>query len=556
MFRYLQINDTSYRYMRIGILVLMFLFFFVSIIIWIYTKNYYDSIENKKFQGVVTKYIQRLKETRQLDSLLSSGVGFIYGSKQVSEDEWNAFTRGLDLYKNYPELSGIGYIPLSDSNNTAFYFEPADDYTYPNIEYKFNPNKIDKEAMNHAIEIGSSVFTKKIKFDGGKGLKNIYGMIMYMPVYNYGALIKTAQQRKKNINGFVYILFSFNKFVKNIGLDDSLLEIRIYDDENTSQKTLLYDSFTPYSKKADFYADGKIKVKNLKLYVELSSTKKFDDDTYSPFILVITLLGLIANFLLFIVVYVLINSLKKLREQTEKTREQTSYMLHQSRLAQMGEMISMIAHQWRQPLSSISTIAGTMALDVMMDEYDKDVFSKNLDSIGNISQHLSTTIDDFRDFFKDKKQGSKICVDEIIDDTLQIIGPSFEAKNIEVVYTPDKSIFIYTYANEVKQVLLNILKNAEDILLDKKIQYGKIWISYYLKDNYLTIDIEDNAGGIDDDVIGKVFEPYFSTKNKSEGTGLGLYMSKTIIQKHCKGKLYVSNSNKGAKFSVTLPETI
>ncbi|PHQ65198.1 MAG: hypothetical protein COB99_05335 [Sulfurimonas sp.] len=239
--------------------------------------------------------------------------------------------------------------------------------------------------------------------------------------------------------------------------------------------------------------------------------------------------------------------------EIEKNNEKTGYMLQQSRLAQMGEMISMIAHQWRQPLSSISAIAGTLTLDLMMDNYNNRFFKDRLEAISELSQHLSATIDDFRTFFKDDKKEEISEVQNIINESISIIGQTLKNKNIDLIINYEDKPKIKSHLNEIKQVLLNLMKNSEDILLEKKIEEAKIWINIHTKDSEVSINIEDNAGGIPEDIIDKVFDPYFSTKKEKDGTGLGLYMSKTIIQEHCKGKLLLKNTSNGASFTIVLP---
>ncbi|QSZ41611.1 PAS domain S-box protein [Sulfurimonas aquatica] len=241
-------------------------------------------------------------------------------------------------------------------------------------------------------------------------------------------------------------------------------------------------------------------------------------------------------------------------KEVAKNKEKTNHMLQQSRLAQIGEMLSMIAHQWRQPLASISSITGTLSLDIMMDNYKKEFFEERLESINSLTQHLSSTIDDFRDFFKAKKETEETTLDNILNSSLAIISPVFESKNITVEHTSSHpEIILNTYVNELRQIILNIMKNAEDVLLERKVPNAKIWIYCYKDDNYATFSIEDNAGGIPEEHIPKIFDPYFSTKHEKDGTGLGLYMSKTIIEEHCKGKLSVSNTENGAKFIIQLP---
>ncbi|MFA6136448.1 MAG: PAS domain S-box protein [Sulfurimonas sp.] len=243
----------------------------------------------------------------------------------------------------------------------------------------------------------------------------------------------------------------------------------------------------------------------------------------------------------------------RVSQEIIKNNEKTAYMLQQSRLAQMGEMISMIAHQWRQPLSSISAISGTLSLDVIMNNYNEDFFQERLNAISELSQYLSQTIDDFRGFFKKDKIIEKAKVKDIVESCLHVIDSSLKNKNINVVITINQDIVIESYVNEIKQVILNIFKNAEDAFLEKSIEDATIFFKGYQKETNVYIEIEDNAGGVPEEIMGKVFDPYFSTKSKKDGTGLGLYMSKTIIEEHCSGTLVLRNTEIGAHFTIILP---
>ncbi|MDD4855329.1 MAG: PAS domain S-box protein [Sulfuricurvum sp.] len=239
--------------------------------------------------------------------------------------------------------------------------------------------------------------------------------------------------------------------------------------------------------------------------------------------------------------------------EVERNRLQTTQMLEQSRLAQMGEMISMIAHQWRQPLASISAISSVLTLDMMMDNYKKEFFEERLNAISDLAQHLSLTIDDFRSFFKEDKEKAQATWEMITEGSLGIIEPTLQTQNITVKRLYESNEVLYTYTNEIRQVLLNIFKNAEDIFLEKKIENAIIWVRSYQKKGMSCLSIEDNAGGISEELLIKIFDPYFSTKEKKDGTGLGLYMSKTIIEEHCKGNLSVHNTINGACFEIILP---
>ncbi len=240
---------------------------------------------------------------------------------------------------------------------------------------------------------------------------------------------------------------------------------------------------------------------------------------------------------------------RELTKAIDSKQKMLEQLMQQSRLAQMGEMISMIAHQWRQPLSAISTTVGTLKLKNMLDDYDRDFFDQKLDQIILYSQHLSDTINDFRDFFKRDKLLESQKLTKIIKATTIIIQPSLDDRGISLVFNLEEDIIINTYINEFKQVILNILQNAYDVLVDREIKEPKITIRSYKDDRYIFLEIGDNGGGIPDDIITNIFNPYFTTKAK-DGTGLGLYMSQMIIRDHCKGSLEVENSDLGAIFTI------
>lgn len=245
---------------------------------------------------------------------------------------------------------------------------------------------------------------------------------------------------------------------------------------------------------------------------------------------------------------------RKFMEVIELNVAKDKQMMHQSRLAQMGEMINMIAHQWRQPLTAISSTSNNLSFKLMMDNYDKDVFSHEIGLISEYAQHLSKTIDDFRNFFKNEKEKQESTIEEIIEATIDIISMSLSNHSIVLNKNYDSNHRFYTHPSELKQVVLNLIKNAEDILIEKDVTNRQIWITTYNTKKEICMEIQDNAGGIPRDIIHRVFDPYFSTKKAKDGTGLGLYMSKMIIEQHCRGSITVKNKDEGAVFTVILPK--
>ena len=241
---------------------------------------------------------------------------------------------------------------------------------------------------------------------------------------------------------------------------------------------------------------------------------------------------------------------QKVKTEELKNKKTQELMQQQSRLAQMGEMISMIAHQWRQPLSAITATSGTLELKAKMDKITPAEVEKSAQKIRDFSLHLSSTIDDFRNFFKTKKEKTLTNFEKIIKSVKSIIDSSLIHNNITLEIDIKSISNIYTFEGELKQVILNLIKNAEDALIENKIQNPKISVII----DGVKLYVLDNAGGIPEEIIDKIFNPYFSTKVNKDGTGLGLYMSKTIVEEHCNGKLTVCNENGGAKFTIDLSE--
>jgi PAS domain S-box-containing protein len=245
----------------------------------------------------------------------------------------------------------------------------------------------------------------------------------------------------------------------------------------------------------------------------------------------------------------------KVSQQLEKLRENDIMILEQSKMASLGEMIGNIAHQWRQPISTISMGANNLITDCELDELTSENVKKEAKVIGEQTQYLSKTIDDFRNFIKEEKIIQEVVLQDQIDKTISIIHATLENNFIElrnkINYEEPK--YIKLCANELSQVLLNIFNNAKDVLVEKDIKHPWIEINFTEEKDKLVITIEDNGGGIAGDVIHLIFDPYFTTKHKNQGTGLGLYISYKIVTESLKGKLYTKNTDNGAKFFIELP---
>ncbi|MCX6062064.1 MAG: PAS domain-containing sensor histidine kinase, partial [Campylobacterales bacterium] len=240
------------------------------------------------------------------------------------------------------------------------------------------------------------------------------------------------------------------------------------------------------------------------------------------------------------------------RDITARVEEERTYRM-QVRQAQMGEMISMIAHQWRQPLAIINAIISQMRLDEMLSGEEDGKITDNLIKIEQQSIHLSQTISAYRDFFRPDKPKECFDISVLIHNAINLIDHTLKNHGImiETVLRHDSNLL--TYRNEILQVLIALLKNSLDAFVENEIVNGEISIMLDRDADYCILKIRDNAGGIAAEVIHKLFIPYFTTKSKNNGTGLGLYMSRMIIQDHCNGFLEVESENSEAIFTIKLP---
>ena len=235
-------------------------------------------------------------------------------------------------------------------------------------------------------------------------------------------------------------------------------------------------------------------------------------------------------------------------------KEKEAQLVQQGKMAQMGEMLSMIAHQWRQPLNIIATLNEMIRLKTRMNKLTDDELMQITKKITAQLHYLSRTIDDFREYFKPQKNAQKTTLDKVVSHALDLVEASLYKYNIKMSLDLASKKEILTYSNELQQVIINIIRNAEDALIENRdVENRLIKISTQDLKKHVLIEIEDNAGGIQTSIMEKIFEPYFSTKDDKKGTGLGLYMAKMIIEKHAHGQIRVENTDKGAKFIIKLP---
>jgi PAS domain S-box-containing protein len=247
------------------------------------------------------------------------------------------------------------------------------------------------------------------------------------------------------------------------------------------------------------------------------------------------------------------NLQKQVNAAVQELRNKDHLLIKQSRQAAMGEMIGNIAHQWRQPLSAVAAIVQDIEDAYEYDELTEEYLHSSVEKTMKQLSYMSRTIDDFRNFFKPNKEKKDFSVQKVLEDTINFVEKSFSFHNIKINLVVKQDSTINGFPNEYSQTVLNILNNSKDAIVENKINPGKINIVANINEKgQSVVSIEDNGGGIPANIIDKIFDPYFSTKEQGKGTGIGLYMSKTIIEDNMNGKIAVQNIGDGVKFTIVV----
>ena len=234
----------------------------------------------------------------------------------------------------------------------------------------------------------------------------------------------------------------------------------------------------------------------------------------------------------------------------DELRRKEPMMIMQGRNAAMGEMINSIAHHWRQPLNALGLIIQQIPLFYGSVEFNREFLEENFLNAMQLIQHMSRTIDDFRNFFRSDKERTVFSVNQAIKQTVSLIEESFKAQKIRVAFHTESDPIITGYPNEYAQVLLSILLNARDALVERNIEDPRISLRTFIEGNKTVVTITDNAGGIAEEIMDKVFDPYFTSKGPDKGMGIGLFMAKTIIEKNMGGRMTVQNTGNCAEFRI------
>jgi PAS domain S-box-containing protein len=231
-------------------------------------------------------------------------------------------------------------------------------------------------------------------------------------------------------------------------------------------------------------------------------------------------------------------------------RQKDQMLIQQSRLAAMGEMINNIAHQWRQPLNNIGLIVQNLKYDFEAGQLTQEGMAADMELTMDTIRYMSRTIDDFRNFFRQDKEQREFKVAQALSTIMGILDASLKKNGVKTEISADDNVSCSGYLNEYGQALLNIIINAKDVLVERHVAGPVIRIRVFSEHGKSVVTIRDNGGGIGDDVLPRIFDPYFSTKEPGKGTGIGLYMSKAIIEKNMNGRLIAENVDGGAEFRI------
>lgn len=245
---------------------------------------------------------------------------------------------------------------------------------------------------------------------------------------------------------------------------------------------------------------------------------------------------------------------ERVQNEIDRRRKQERMMIQQNRLAAMGEMIGNIAHQWRQPLNALGLIVQDVEdahrFGELDDEYIRTMSSKAMEQIN----YMSRTIEDFRNFFKPDRIKERFSLNDNLARILEIVGPGIRKSKVQLGMVIHNELSISGYPNELAQVIINIINNAKEAFESSSVVERTIHVEAWKEAGYVYVSIADNAGGIEDTILHRIFDPYFTTKGETQGTGLGLYMAKVIVEEHMHGKITAENEKEGVKFVIMLPE--
>ena len=462
------------------------------------------SMDNKNYK--IEKHQKILKEISRLQNELI---------KSSSIETLEVFIKKeLNKIANILEIDRI-YIFQNHFQDDDLYCSQILEYSSENIKLKTDNSKFKNISYDEINSEWKKIFLEKEK---------IFGVVRKLP---------NSQRKIFEDRGALSVLiepiYFQNQFWGFIGFDDCKKE-RIWDEIDEFSLISLSNSIVSILEREEYIK---------KLHLDLEEIIKLESEKRE-----------------------LVDSLQEeVAKQVEEIRRKDNILAQQSKMASMGEMIANIAHQWRQPLNVLSTSVINISLKKELEELSDEDLDNCINQNQKVIQDMSQTIDDFRDFFSPDKKKEEFNVQNVVNESSEFIKAALRNNNIKLEIISEKECSIFGYKNNLKQVILVMLNNAKDAIKSNKIEDGRIFIFLNCDENNLILKIRDNALGIPEEIKDKIFEPYFTTKHKSQGTGIGLYMVMEIISKHFKGSVEVENVEyeynkkleKGAEFTIRIP---
>ena len=369
--------------------------------------------------------------------------------------------------------------------------------------------------------------------------------LKYMKRFVQKDILKYIEANAKFKHGYFFISNSKEQIIFH-PLTNGVKNLKKYQKEGFSSDEK-YLSYTQYIPDYDWYITAN---KNLEEIRDTIDTKKMNsvekEGAHIRTSLYILIFTWVISILLSLYLSMIIN--RKLKSYEAQLQDANDKLVFQSRQALIGELFSMIAHQWRKPINKIASILALLRFKLIDEKIAYTEIDSRCNDIEESVEFMSETIDDFRTFYQPKEGSEKVDLKELIEKSIHFLDASIRKKDVNIV-TNLESIEFELFGNEFLQVMINIIKNA----IDSVEKRGKVVIKLYRESSQVIVSIEDNGAGIDDDSLAKLFDPYYTTKEDS--MGLGLYMTKMIIEKHMKGIIEVEKLSKGVRFNIYLKES-
>jgi len=570
-------------------IVLMLLFFFFSN--WLIEKKEIEQFRNESYLQTESKeeylglYLDKLSRSLKSIAFNPYFMSYVIDEKYINSAEFLFLTIMLE-HDDYMQLR---FLDAKGMEKLRFDRDSISSYPYKKAKLQ---DKSDRYYFKEASKLPEGeIYTSKIDYN----VENGKIVQPFVPVFR----VSIPVYFKEKFMG-VLTINTFAKKIINLFATTAAFDIIIHDkDGNIIYKDKkFYDKSVNAKKLSDILPvsmdelpksnqqflseERKIYIKPISMgsetiYITLrpkpNAILSFKTEDYQAASLVLLMLFLAAFPLSFLLSRPTDNMFKIVTKQQDKLRDLTQTLerrviekteensrkdrmiIHQARLAELGEMIGNIAHQWRHPLTRLSLLLQNLKALHKKGLLDSEKMSSMLEKSNEQIFFMSDTIDNFRNFYKQNEEQDYFLVEDAYHKMVEMVSHNLKHNNIDINYDCEckYAIKIFGNQNEFSQVLLNLIINARDALIYSQTEKPRIWITSHSSDEMYLIDVTDNAGGIPTNIIERVFEPYFSTK-KSEGTGIGLYMVRNIIQEKFHGKVSVYNSKKGAVFTIEIPK--